>query len=534
MKTRLHSFGLMVGMLVGSCALAQDAAAPQPFRFAEATIDQLQSQMAEGRLTARELTAAYLERIARIDKSGPVLNAVIEVNPDALEIAAQLDAERKAGKIRGPLHGIPVLIKDNIGTADRMETTAGSLALVGAKPLHDASLVAQLRAAGAVILGKTNPSEWANFRGDKSISGWSGRDGQTHNPYALDRNPSGSSSGSAVAVAANLCAVAVGTETDGSIVSPASVCGVVGMKPTVGLVSRTGVIPISFSQDTAGPMARTVRDAALLLEAMAAADPGDAATQARPPGLRTDFVAQLAPGALKGARIGVVHGPFGLDTRLEPLLARAVEAMKTAGTEIVDLGEFPGFNRAGDPELEVELYEFKDGLNTYLASLGPTAAVKTLADLIAFNAAHAAQELSFFGQELLIKAQAKGPLTDEAYRSARATCLQATRTEGIDALLAKHKLDALVSLTGGPAWLTDPVNLDTWTGGSSTPAAVAGYPSVTVPAGDFRGLPVGVSFYGPAWSDARMLALAANFEDCTRERREPLFLPTIKISSSAP
>jgi amidase len=525
MKTYVRLVGLVAAALLGIVALGKGTAATQPFGFAEATIDQLQTQMAEGRLTARELAAAYLERIAQIDKSGPKLNAVIEVNPDALEIATQLDAERKAGKVRGSLHGIPVLIKDNIGTADRMETTAGSLALVGSKPPHDAALVAQLRAAGAVILGKTNPSEWANFRDGKSISGWSGRGGQTHNPYALDRSPGGSSSGSAVAVAANLCAVAVGTETDGSIVSPASVCGLVGMKPTVGLVSRTGVIPISFSQDTAGPMTRTVRDAALLLEVMTAADSRDVATQARPAGLRVDFVAQLKPGALKGARIGVLHGPFGLDPRLEPLLARAVEAMKVAGAEVVDLGEFPGFKRADDPQMEVLLYELKDGLNSYLAALGPTARVRTLADLIAFNEAHAAQELPFFGQELFVQAQARGPLTDEAYRAARATCLQATRAEGIDLLLAKHQLDALVSLTSGPAWLIDPVNGDTFTGGSSTPAAVAGYPSVTVPAGDFRGLPVGVSFYGPAWSDARMLALAADFETCTHLRHAPRFLP---------
>jgi len=518
MKTRL--------MLVLCLILATARAG---FPYAEATIADLQEQMKSGKLTSSALTAAYLARIAGMDKDGPRLNAIIELNPDAAAIAAQLDAERKTGKVRGPLHGIPVLIKDNIATADKMETTAGSLALVGARPPHDAVIVAQLRAAGAVILGKTNLSEWANFRGEKSISGWSGRGGQTHNPYALDRNTSGSSSGSAAAVAANLCVVAVGSETDGSIVSPASVCGLVGIKPTIGLVSRTGIIPISASQDTAGPMARTVRDAALLLEAMVAVDPRDAVTQSRPAELVTAYAAQLKPGALKGARLGVIRGPFGLDARLKPLLDSSLEKMKAAGAEVVDLGEFPDFNKANDPEMEVLLYEFKDGLNTYFASLGPTSPIKSVADAIAFNKAHAGQELQYFGQELLERAQAKGPLTEQAYLDARATCLKVTRTEGIDALLAKNKLDALVSLTNGTAWLIDPLNGDTYTGGSSSPAAVAGYPSVTVPAGDYRGLPVGISFYGTAWTEAKLLALAADYEAVTKARREPTFPATVIV-----
>jgi amidase len=491
------------------------------FPYAETTISQLATQMQAGRLTSAELTAAYLQRIAEIDRSGPALHAVIELNPEALAQAAALDAERRAGKVRGPLHGIPVLIKDNIATTDRMQTTAGSLALVGSHPAQEAPLVAQLRAAGAVILGKTNLSEWANFRGNRSVSGWSGRGGQTVNPYAPGRNPSGSSSGSAVAVSANLCAVAIGTETDGSIVAPASVCGVVGVKPTVGLVSRTGIIPISASQDTAGPIARTVPDAALLLEAIAGSDARDAATLARPAGLRTDYARQLTEGSLRGARLGVLHGPFGLDPRLEPLLDQAVAAMRVAGAEIVDLGEFPDFEKADDPETEVLLYEFKQGVNAYLASLGPGAPVRTLADVIAFNTQHAAQELPYFGQELLLKAQAKGPLTGDAYLAARAACLRITRTEGIDALLRTHRLDALVSLTHGPARLTDPILGDSSSGGSSSPAAVAGYPSVTVPAGDFHGLPVGVSFYGAAWTEGRLLALAADYEAHTRQRREP-------------
>jgi amidase len=497
------------------------------FPPAEATITGLQEQMKSGQLTAADLTAAYLARIAEIDRAGPKLNAIIELNPDAMAIARQMDAERKAGRVRGPLHGIPVLLKDNIATADQMETTAGSLALVGAKPPHDAAIVTQLRAAGAVILGKTNLSEWANFRGEKSISGWSGRGGQTHNPYALDRNTSGSSSGSAAAVAANLCVVAVGSETDGSVVSPASVCGLVGIKPTVGLLSRTGIIPISASQDTAGPMARTVRDAALLLEAMAAVDPRDGVTQSRPAGLVTAFAAHLKPGALKGARLGIIRGPFGLDARLKPLLDATIEKMKMAGAEIVEIGEFPDFNKANDPEMEVLLYEYKDGLNAYFATLGPASPIKSLADVIAFNQAHAAQELASFGQELMVKAQAKGPLTEQAYLDARAACLKATRAEGIDALLAKHKLDALVSLTNGIGWLIDPVAGDAYTGGSSSPAAVAGYPSITVPAGDYHGLPVGISFYGTAWTDARLVALAADFESIVQARKEPTFPATL-------
>jgi len=497
------------------------------FPYAEATIADLQAQMAAGQLNSVQLTQAYLERIAAIDQAGPTINAVIELNPEALEIARGLDAERQAGQFRGPLHGIPVLIKDNIATDDPMQTTSGSLALVGLKPRHDAPLVAQLRAAGAVILGKTNLSEWANFRGVKSISGWSGRGGQTRNPYALDRSPSGSSSGSAVAVAANLCVVAVGTETDGSIVSPASANGLVGIKPTVGLVSRTGIIPISSSQDTAGPMARTVRDAAVLLAAMAAEDKQDAITTTRPTGYRTDFAAQLQSGTLKGSRLGLIRGPFGLSARLDPLLASALDRIKAAGAEVVDLGEMPVFDQAGDAELEVMLTEYKDGLNRWFAALGPDSPIKNIEDLLAFNRVHAEAELQFFGQEWVEKAAAKGSLTDPAYLEARATCLRIMRTEGIDALLAKHGLDALVSLTAGPAWLVDPVNGDTHSGGSSSLAAVAGYPSVTVPAGDYRGLPVGISFYGAAWTEAKLLSLAAHFESLTRARFQPDFSPTV-------
>lgn len=507
------------------CLVWGAGAAPAPFRFAEATIDGLQAEMAAGRLTAQELTAAFLQRIAEIDQSGPTLRAVIEVNPDALSIAAQLDAERKAGKVRGPLHGIPVLIKDNIATADRMETTAGSLALVGARPGRDAFLVTRLRKAGAVILGKTNLSEWALFRDGEGRSGWSGRGGQTLNPYVLDRSPSGSSSGAAVAVAANLCVVAVGTETDGSIVSPASACGVVGLKPTVGLISRSGLIPISSSQDTPGAMARTVRDAALLLSAMAGTDPEDPATRAsgRP---RARALASISGSrALKGARVGVVAGPFGFDSRMDRLLDEKVAELQAAGARVVCWGELPVFRELDDPEREVLLYEFKDGINRYLASLGPSSPVTSLAGLIAYNDDHADAEMPYFKQQIFLLAQTKGPLSERAYRTAVEACRRYSRTEGIDRLMQLYRLDVLVSLTGSPAGRIDRVDGGPGVRHSAQPAAVAGYPSVTVPAGQIDGLPVGLSFFGRAWTEVRLLEFAADFEARTRARRPPEFLP---------
>jgi amidase len=518
----------LAGAVAIAIAMPLLRATETAFPFAEATIDGLQAQMAAGTLTAHQLTAAYLSRIAQLDKSGPKLNAVIELNPDALAIADQRDVERRAGKIRGPLHGIPILIKDNIATSDNMQTTAGSLALVGAKAPRDAHLVARLREAGAVILGKTNLSEWANIRSAVSTSGWSGRGGQTRNPYALDRDPSGSSSGSAVAVAANLCVVAVGTETDGSIVSPASVCGIVGLKPTVGLVSRAGIIPISASQDTAGPMARSVRDAAILLGVLADLDSRDPATQGRPADGPADFIAQFGAAALKGARVGVLHGPFGFHPRMEPMLADAVAVLRAAGAETVDLGEYAPLAQINDPELEVMLTELKAGLRDYLAELGPDAPVKSLAEVVAFNERHRAGELAVFPQDLFVRAEAEGSLTDKKYLEARATCLRIAQTEGIDALMAKHHLDAIVALTNGPAWLIDGLNGDHYTGGSSTLAAVAGYPSVTVPAAEIAGLPVGLSFVGRAWSEAKLLALAADFESRTHARTEPKFPPAIE------
>lgn len=519
---RIHA-GLLL-LLLMSLASSLRAAFP----FAEATIDDLQRRMAAGELTARALTQAYLDRIAEVDRAGPKLNAVIELNPDALAIADRLDAERKAGRVRGPLHGIPVLIKDNIATADKMETTAGSLALVGQKPPRDAHIVTRLREAGAVILGKSNLSEWANFRGNGSVSGWSGRGGQTRNPFALDRNPSGSSSGSAAGVSANLCVFAIGTETNGSIVSPASVCGIVGFKPTVGLVSRSGIIPISASQDTAGPMTRTVRDAALVLQAISGPDARDAATGDIPAGLGMDFAAALKPQALKGARIGVLRGPFGFRPWMDPILASALAKMRAAGAEVIDLGE-PNFGAMSNASFQVMLYEFKAGLNAYFAELGPHSRIKSVADVIAFNEAHREQELAIFGQETLIQAEAKGPLTEKAYLDARVTCLRLARTEGIDALMAKHELDALVALTSGPAGLGDPIygGASSSTGGSSGLAAVAGYPNITLPVADVRGLPMGISFFGRAWSEAKLLALAADFESRTHIRREPTLPATI-------
>lgn len=520
MLTRMISFGAV---------LAASAAIMGAFPLAEVTIDELQRRMRAGEVTAVAVAEMYLTRIEEIDRAGPKLNAVIEVNPDALTIAAERDRERRAGQVRGPLHGIPVLLKDNIATADRMETTAGSLALVGSKPTKDAALVARLREAGAVILGKTNLSEWANFRGAGSISGWSGRGGQTLNPYALDRTPSGSSSGSAVAVATNLCAVAVGTETTGSILSPAGVCGIVGYKPTVGLVSRTGVIPIAATLDTAGPMARTVRDAAILLGGLAGGDPEDEATRSRPEGLRLDFAAALRDGALQGARLGVLRGPFDFRPNLDAVLERALATLREAGAELVELGSYPPLNDMGAARIEVMLYEMKHGIDAYLASLGRQAKVKSLADVIAFNTAHAEQELAWFGQQYFERAQAKGPLTEPAYLAAREKIRRLARTEGIDAMVARHRLDAIVAPGNAPASLIDPLfGGGTTSGAGYVLPAVAGYPSIIVPFAELQGLPVGISFFGPAWSDATILALAADFEARTKGRREPTLAPTLR------
>ena len=491
----------------------------------EWTIDGLQRAMRQGELNARRVTALCLDRIDQLDKQGPALNAVIEVNPDALAIADGLDAERAARGARGPLHGIPVLLKDNIDTADRMTTTAGSLALAGSIAARDAFVAQRLREAGAVILGKTNLSEWANFRSTHSTSGWSSRGGQTRNAYVLDRSPSGSSSGSAVAVAANLCAVAVGTETDGSIISPAHANSIVGIKPTVGLVSRSGIIPIAHSQDTAGPMARTVADAAILLGVLAGVDPLDPATEASRGRALADYTVCLDRDGLRGARIGVAHNFFGVDHRIDQLMQTCLDAMRQAGAEIIDPANIDTADQLEKTEFEVLLYEFKADLNAYLARLGPTAPVHSLAEVIAFNTRHGDRVMPYFGQEVMLMAEAKGPLTDDAYLKALETNHRLSRAEGIDSTLAKHRLDAIVAPSGGIECLVDWLLGDYGRGGSSSPAAVAGYPSITVPAGYVCGLPAGISFIGGAYQEPALIRLAFAFEQAHPVRKPPRFLP---------
>lgn len=522
------------GVLVaGACAPAGEPDASRlqitPSDLDEATVDDLRLAMESGERTSRSIVDHYLGRIADLDRAGPTLRSVIEVNPEALEIADRLDAEREGGTVRGPLHGIPVLLKDNIATADRMQTTAGSLALEGAIPAEDSFVARRLRDAGAVILGKANLSEWANFRSTRSSSGWSGRGGQCRNPYVLDRNPCGSSSGSGVAASANLTALAIGTETDGSIVCPSSANGIVGVKPTVGLVSRSRIVPISHSQDTAGPMARTVRDAALLLGAIAGVDSADPATEAGAQHVQGDYAASLDPGGLRGARIGVAREFFEMHEGVAALMEEAVAAMRDAGAIIIDPVEFPTRNDVGDPEFEVLLYEFKADLNAYLAGLGPNAQVRTMADVIAFNRTNADRELPYFGQELFEMSVEKGPLTEPAYRDALATGRRLARQDGIDGVMDAHNLDAVVAPTGGPAWTTDLLNGDRFLGGSSALAAVAGYPNINMPAGAIHGLPVGMSIFGRAWSEPTLLRIAYGFEQATNHRRPPEFLPSLDL-----
>lgn len=494
------------------------------FRHLESGCEALQAEMAAGRLSARRLSAAYIARIRALDDDGPRINSILELNPDAVEIASALDRERKAHGARGPLHGIPVLLKDNIATGDRMSTSAGSLALDGISATRDAHLVERLRDAGAVILGKTNISEWANIRSSRSTSGWSARGGLTRNPYALDRNTSGSSSGSAAAIAANLAAVSVGTETDGSIVSPASINGLVGLKPTVGLVSRDGVIPISHTQDTAGPMTRSVSDAALLLAAIAGPDPRDGATADAQPG---DYRGALDPARLRGARLGVVRSQFGRHPGVDAVIEAALVTLRAGGAVLVDPVELDVAEAAQEAELEVLLYELKAALPGWLAEFAPHAPISTLADVIAWNERHAELEMPWFGQELFEQAQSHGALSEPAYLEALAASQRAAREEGIDRALAEHDLDAVVAPTGGPAWLSDLVNGDNYGGSFSTPAAIAGYPHLTVPAGFVHGLPVGLSFVGPRWSEPLLLGLGYAFEQATRARRAPTFVPTL-------
>jgi amidase len=499
----------------------------KPFELDEITIADLQDGMKSGKFTARSLVEKYFARIEEIDKNGPAINSVIELNPDALAIADSLDQERKAKGPRGPMHGVPVLIKDNIDTADRMMTTAGSLALLGSKPLQDSYVAQKLRNAGAVILGKTNLSEWANIRSSHSTSGWSGRGGLTKNPYALDRNPCGSSSGTGAGISANLCAVGIGTETDGSIVCPSSSNGLAGIKPTVGLVSRSGIIPISHSQDGAGPMCRTVRDAAILLGALTGVDPGDSATAAGQGKSFTDYTQFCDPNGLKGARIGVARKYFGFNDAVDALMEQSLDAIKKQGATLTDPADIETLGKFDESELLVFMYELKTDLNAYLARLGPNAPLRTLKDIIDFNDRNRQKEMPYFGQDLFLKAEAKGPLTEKAYLEALDKNHQLARTEGIDATMDKYHLDAIVAPTGGPAWLTDLVNGDHVAGGSSNAAAAAGYPNINVTAGFFSGLPVGISFFGRAWSEPTLIRLAFAFEQATKARQAPHFLSTI-------
>jgi len=528
---------------VGGLAAALPVASPQRRRaagfaarrtqdveLAEARVADLQDHMRAGRLTAASLAAAYFQRIEAMDRAGPAVRSVIEINPEAIAIAERLDGERRAGRVRGPMHGIPVLIKDNIATHDRMSTSAGSLALDGVIAPRDAFLVGKLRAAGAVLLGKTNLSEWANFRSTQSSSGWSGRGGQCRNPYALDRNPCGSSSGTGAAIAASFATVGIGTETDGSVVCPSNANGLVGLKPTVGLVSRSGIIPISHTQDTAGPMCRTVMDAAILLSAMAGPDPADTATATAT--ATADYTTFLDPNALRGARIGVARRQFwGYSPEADRTCEAALQALRDAGAVVVDPADIPNAGEYDSAEWQVLLYEFKADLNAYLRAWAPTAPTKTLADLIAFNERERVREMPYFGQEIFELAEAKGPLTEQEYVDALATCGRLSRAEGIDKVMDEQRLDAIVAPTGSPAWPIDLVNGDHFLGASSTPGAVSGYPHISVPAGYSFGLPVGLTFLGRAWSEGKLLALAYAFEQVVQARTAPRYLPTADLST---
>lgn len=514
---------------IGKVEGAPPATRQSGLQLEETSVAQLQQAMAAGRTSCEQLASAYLQRIDSIDQAGPGVRSILEINPDWRRLAAALDAERAAGQVRGPLHGIPVVIKDNIDTADDMHTTAGSLALLDAPVPDDAFIVTRLREAGALILAKANLSEWANIRSTRSSSGWSGRGGQTRNPYALDRSPCGSSSGSAAAVSASLCALAIGTETDGSIICPSNACGIVGIKPTLGLWSRAGIIPIAHSQDTAGPMARTVADAAALLGPLVGADSNDSATAAAAQRGHADYTQFLDADGLRGARIGVARNFFGSHERIDALMEAAIAAMRGVGTEIIDPAPIPNADQYDDTEFTVLLYELKADLDAYLQNRGGP--IRSLADVIAFNAGNAEREMPYFRQEIFELAQAKGALSDPEYLEALAANHRLSRDEGIDQVMQQHSLDALVAPSGGPAWPIDLVTGDHFLAGSSTAAAVSGYPSITVPAGRIFGLPVGISFVASAWQEPQLIRLAYAFEQATRHRVAPRFLPTADLSS---
>lgn len=520
------------GAAQGKASAGVRADVPYPvsdFELEEVSITELHSGMVSGRWSSREITELYLRRIEEIDRQGPTLRSIIETNPDALAIAEELDREREAGHVRGCLHGIPILVKDNVATHDRMTTTAGSYALEGSIPPEDSGLAKRLREAGAIILGKTNLSEWANYRSTRSSSGWSGRGGQCRNPYVLDRNPCGSSSGSGAAASASLCAAAIGTETNGSIVCPANANGVVGIKPTVGLVSRSRIIPISHTQDTAGPMARTVRDAAMVLGCITGVDPTDPATAASAGHAHTDYTPFLDPDGLNGARIGVATQYSEGHEVVEGLLAEALEVMRGAGATVIEIPEVQGWRQMGRHSGTVMRYEFKTDLNAYLAGLGPDAPVKTLEEIIAFNEANADREMPYFRQEIMLQCQEKGPLTDSEYLEALAEVMRLSRDEGIDLVMEEHTLDAIVAPTGSPAWTSDPINGDRYHMGSSSPAAISGYPNITVPMGAFHGLPVNISIWGRAWSEPELLRIAYAYEHLTQHRMTPTFIPSLDL-----
>jgi amidase len=517
--------GLSIAPLLAACASVRIPGAG--INVEEMGVAELQAAMTAGHLDAESLVQKYLARIQAIDRTGPTLRSVQEINPDAIPIARALDEERKAGRVRGPLHGIPILVKDNIATADKMETTAGALALVGARPREDSTIAQRLRQAGAVILGKASMSEWAYFKSTPGSSGWSARSGQARNPYVLNRTPCGSSSGSAIAVAASLVTVSIGTETDGSIICPAGVNGVVGIKPTVGLTSRAGVIPISATQDTIGPFGRTVADAAAVLGALAGVDARDPATQASAGKWQSDYVKYLDLNGLRGARIGVPRdGYFGYSPKADAVVNQALEALRGGGAVIVDSVKIPNFDRAAltAAELIVLLYEFKAGVNAYLASVAPGAQVRTLDDVIQFNKRNPRENIPFFGQELLERAQAKGDLTEAEYLEALEKCRRLAGKEGFDAVMDEQQLDAMIAPTTTPAWPVDLVNGDQFRGSSAKSAALVGYPLVSVPAGAAMGLPVGLTFMGRAWSEPTLIKLAYAFEQATKARRPPQYL----------